>query len=109
MITCFSLTAIVLTNLRACSSSRKCSTYGSYPAQISNGVRKYNSEFALKHKSEETSSMKILVTGGAGYIGSVVTAELLKAGHEVIVFDNLSRGHRQALPRGRHADCWRYC
>ena len=53
--------------------------------------------------------MKILVTGGAGYIGSVVTAELLKAGHEVIVFDNLSRGHRQALPRGRHTDCWRYC
>jgi UDP-glucose 4-epimerase len=43
--------------------------------------------------------MKILVTGGAGYIGSVVTAELLKAGHEVIVFDNLSRGHRRALPQ----------
>jgi len=43
--------------------------------------------------------MKILVTGGAGYIGSVVTTELLKAGHEVIVFDNLSRGHRRALPR----------
>ena len=42
--------------------------------------------------------MRILVTGGAGYIGSVVTAELLKAGHEVIVFDNLSRGHRSALP-----------
>jgi len=42
--------------------------------------------------------MKILVTGGAGYIGSVVTAELLNAGHEVIVFDNLSRGHRSALP-----------
>lgn len=43
--------------------------------------------------------MQILITGGAGYIGSVVTAELLKAGHEVIVFDNLSRGHRQALPK----------
>jgi len=42
--------------------------------------------------------MKLLVTGGAGYIGSVVTAELLKAGHEVIIFDNLSRGHRRALP-----------
>lgn len=43
--------------------------------------------------------MRILVTGGAGYIGSVVTTELLKAGHEVIVFDSLSRGHRQALPK----------
>ena len=42
--------------------------------------------------------MKILVTGGAGYIGSVVTTELLKVGHEVVVFDNLTRGHRQALP-----------
>ena len=42
--------------------------------------------------------MKILVTGGAGYIGSVVVAELLKSEYEVIVFDNLSRGHRLALP-----------
>jgi len=42
--------------------------------------------------------MKILVTGGAGYIGSVVSTELLKVGHEVVVFDNLTRGHRQALP-----------
>ena len=32
--------------------------------------------------------MKILVTGGAGYIGSVATAELLAAGHEVVVADN---------------------
>ena len=43
--------------------------------------------------------MKILVTGGAGYIGSVVAGELLQAGHQVVVFDNLSRGHRQAVPR----------
>src|SRR5450755_516375 len=42
--------------------------------------------------------MKVLVTGGAGYIGSVVADELLKAGHQVVVFDNLSRGHRQAVP-----------
>ncbi len=42
--------------------------------------------------------MKVLVTGGAGYIGSVVARELLQAGHEVVVFDNLSRGHRQAVP-----------
>ena len=42
--------------------------------------------------------MRILVTGGAGYIGSVVAAELLAAGHDVVVFDNLSMGHRAAVP-----------
>ncbi len=42
--------------------------------------------------------MKLLVTGGAGYIGSVMTAQLLEAGHEVTVFDNLSKGHIQAVP-----------
>ena len=46
-----------------------------------------------------TKRMRILVTGGAGYIGSVVAEELLQAGHEVVVFDNLSRGHRQAVPK----------
>jgi UDP-glucose 4-epimerase len=44
--------------------------------------------------------MKLLVTGGAGYIGSVVAAQLLAAGHQVIIIDNLSRGHRQAVPQG---------
>jgi UDP-glucose 4-epimerase len=44
--------------------------------------------------------MEILVVGGAGYIGSIVTSELLKAGHQAIVFDNLSRGHRSAIPAG---------
>jgi UDP-glucose 4-epimerase len=44
--------------------------------------------------------MKLLVTGGAGYIGSVMTAQLLEAGHEVTVFDNLSKGHMQAVPAG---------
>jgi UDP-glucose 4-epimerase len=42
--------------------------------------------------------MKILVTGGAGYIGSVVVGQLLAAGHRVTVFDDLSHGHRQAIP-----------
>lgn len=41
--------------------------------------------------------MKILVTGGAGYIGSVTTERLLDAGHDVVVFDNLERGHREAV------------
>lgn len=44
--------------------------------------------------------MKVLVTGGAGYIGSVVTEELLHNDHEVIVYDNLSRGHRDAIAPG---------
>lgn len=41
---------------------------------------------------------RILVTGGAGYIGSVVVAQLLARGYEPIVFDDLSHGHRAALP-----------
>lgn len=41
--------------------------------------------------------MKILVTGGAGYIGSHTVAELLKQGHQVIVFDNLISGHKEAI------------
>lgn len=40
---------------------------------------------------------KILVTGGAGYIGSVATEELINAGYEVVVFDNVSQGHLAAL------------
>jgi UDP-glucose 4-epimerase len=43
------------------------------------------------------SFLKILVTGGAGYIGSVTVSELVRAGHEVTVYDNLSRGHREAV------------
>jgi len=44
--------------------------------------------------------MKIFVTGGAGYIGSVAAAELLAAGHEVSVYDSLVTGHRRAVPPG---------
>lgn len=44
--------------------------------------------------------MNILVTGGAGYIGSVTTVALLKAGHEVTVYDSLVKGHRAAVPEG---------
>lgn len=42
--------------------------------------------------------MKILVTGGAGYIGSITAAELIAAGHKVVVLDNLYQGHIQAVP-----------
>jgi UDP-glucose 4-epimerase len=44
--------------------------------------------------------MRLLVTGGAGYIGSVVAAQLLEAGHEVVVLDDLSTGYRDAVPDG---------
>jgi UDP-glucose 4-epimerase len=44
--------------------------------------------------------MKVLVTGGAGYIGSVVTEELLRDGHEVVVYDSLYKGHREAVVKG---------
>ncbi len=46
--------------------------------------------------------MRILVTGGAGYIGSVVTEELINDGHEAVVFDSLYKGHRGAVdPRAK--------
>lgn len=43
---------------------------------------------------------RVMVTGGAGYIGSVVAEELLHAGHEVLVYDSLAHGHRDAVPPG---------
>ena len=43
---------------------------------------------------------KVLVTGGAGYIGSVVVEQLLAQGHAVVALDDLSRGHRAALDPG---------
>ncbi len=44
--------------------------------------------------------MRLLVTGGAGYIGSVVAARLVAEGHDVVVLDDLSTGHADAVPRG---------
>lgn len=44
--------------------------------------------------------MKIFVTGGAGYIGSICVEQLLAAGHQVTVFDNLTEGHRLAVDPG---------
>ena len=44
--------------------------------------------------------MRLLVTGGAGYVGSVCAAHLLETGHSVTVLDDLSTGHRDAVPDG---------
>ncbi len=42
--------------------------------------------------------MRIVVTGGAGYIGGIVAQLLVDTGHQVVVYDNLARGHREAVP-----------
>ena len=41
--------------------------------------------------------MKILVTGGAGYIGSITSQQLIQQGHEVVIYDSLEKGHREAV------------
>jgi UDP-glucose 4-epimerase len=43
--------------------------------------------------------MNILVTGGAGFVGSIITEGLLDKGHRVIVLDNLQQGHREAVKK----------
>ncbi len=49
--------------------------------------------------------MRILVTGGAGYIGSHVVKELLTAGHSLLTLDNLATGHRASLVGGKFIEC----
>jgi UDP-glucose 4-epimerase len=44
--------------------------------------------------------LKVLVVGGAGYVGSTSVEHFVEAGHEVVVYDNLSSGHRAAVPEG---------
>lgn len=44
--------------------------------------------------------MRILFTGGAGYVGSIVGEELLRAGHEIVIYDNLYKGHLRAVVEG---------
>lgn len=50
---------------------------------------------------KERFPMKLLVTGGAGYVGSHAVRRLQQAGHEIWVYDNLYQGHAQAVPAGR--------
>src|SRR5829696_7477214 len=49
--------------------------------------------------------MRVLVTGGAGFIGSIAVERLIGAGEQVVVFDNLSQGHREAVhPRAEFVE-----
>ena len=43
--------------------------------------------------------MNILVTGGAGFIGSHIVRQLIQAGHKPVVIDNLSNGHKKTVPK----------
>jgi UDP-glucose 4-epimerase len=52
-----------------------------------------------REKAGERKTVRLLVTGGAGYIGSVVLAELLRSGHQAVVYDNLSHGYAESLPK----------
>ena len=55
---------------------------------------------AARARGPDDAGMKVLVTGGAGYIGSVVAQQLLDGGYDVVVLDDLSTGHRDAVPEG---------
>ena len=54
---------------------------------------------ALRSKDKQMAKQTVLVTGGAGYIGSHTTVQLLEAGMDVVVLDNLSNSHRESLNR----------
>ncbi len=64
---------------------------------LQTGIRTIPAIFALAISVAIFRAMKVLVTGGAGYIGSVCTRLLVDAGYEVVVIDNLSHGHRSAV------------
>src|SRR3954463_15714932 len=70
---------------------------GSLPVDASTGCRSPFEATHFQPTARKEVYVKVLVTGGAGYIGSIATAELVKAGHTVVVFDNLYQGHREAV------------
>src|SRR4029079_9188419 len=66
-----------------------------HPIQPLQAQRRFNQKSRTPKGTSTT--MRVMVTGGAGYICSVVTEELLRDGHDVVVYDNLQKGHRQAV------------
>src|SRR4051794_11652437 len=70
---------------------------GSLPIDVRAGCRSTSAAALFRHTAGKEVYVKVLVTGGAGYIGSIATAELVEAGHTVVVFDNLYQGHREAV------------
>src|SRR6478752_2498768 len=70
---------------------------GSLPVDAIDGCRSTSAAALFHHPAQKEVFVKVLVTGGAGYIGSIATAELVKAGHTVVVFDSLYQGHREAV------------
>jgi UDP-glucose 4-epimerase len=62
----------------------------------------------IVHVSIPEVRMRVLVTGGAGYVGSVSVERLIEAGHTVVVLDDLSTGHREAVPGGASLEVGSY-
>src|SRR6185369_11531778 len=79
----------------------RCPSRGRFEAQAA--------EAAVRRRSApRPPPMKVLVTGGAGYVGSVSVEAILAAGHDVVVLDDLSTGHRAAVPDGARLEVGTY-
>jgi pentose-5-phosphate-3-epimerase len=70
--------------------------YGLKHPEVKDELRKYILEVAQR-LNKKVSKMTIAVLGGAGYIGSHTVAQLVKAGQDVVVLDNLITGHKRAV------------
>ncbi len=79
------------------STSRSRGTSASARTCCRSGARRRRRTGLLAAVGRRRTRMVVLVTGGAGYIGSVLTEELIVAGHDVVVYDDLSKGHRDAV------------
>ena len=69
------------------------------PAKAAGRTRPENSVLSENLKSERRICMAVLVTGGAGYIGSHTCVELLENGYDVVIMDNLYNSNKKAVDR----------